>query len=162
MLIDCWWQQKLREMIHSPPHKCFHIDFYWCISICWPTHLPSMGDIIWFFQIFSLVVLMTSADSLHGHSPTSYVCIRALPNSSCPQLCFFLSYSIIPLEILFLKFLSRTFKRMIVKFSVKKRACMRNRLGWLSMNNKKYSLIIRNNQLLLFCHLPFFDDRASW
>ena len=119
MLFDPWWQQNVREMFHSPPHNFF--DFYCCISICCPTHSPSMGDIFCFFQILSLVFLMTfPANSLHGPRPTSYVCIPALPNSSCPQQCFFLTYSIIPHERLFLKFLSHIFKRMIVKFSVKK------------------------------------------
>ena len=138
MLFDRWGQQNVREMFHSPPHKCFHIDFYCCISICCPTRSPSMGDIFCFFQIVSLIFVVTfPANSLPGHSPTADVCIPALPNSSCPQLCFFLTYSIIPLERLFLKFLSNIFKRMIVAFSVKKRACMRNGLGWLSMNNIK-------------------------
>ena len=108
-----------------------------------------------FFSHFLPTFLATS---LPGHNPTCDVCTPALPNPSalnCDPLSLSLS---VPLERVFLKFLSHYSKRIIVEFAIKKQE------QWvgLSMNNLKniQSSYTTINYYLI--HLPFFEDRVSW
>jgi hypothetical protein len=46
-------ESKCEETFHPPPHKCFYIDVYWCISDCPPFYPLKMGL---FFLCFKLLL----------------------------------------------------------------------------------------------------------
>ena len=115
-LIDCLWQQNVKDMFNPPRYKCSDVASYGCLSNRPPTHSPSIRDILCLFQTSSLIFY---------RSLLPLVCLVTALVMCAPQLCqkpialncdpLSLSLSF-PFERMFIKFLSHISKRLIVRF----------------------------------------------